>query len=163
MYIEIVNKNDKNILIKTQYRQPAGMCYKFEKYLKVFTNKAKNNGKDVYIVGDLNLNLDDHSTNSKVKDNLNIVFQNQMINKPIIPIINKLTRVSKYNATIIDHNVSNSFLNTHCLTGIIKTDSSDHFPIFLISKKNISENLKHITIQTRSTTAVDPWHLKVKE
>ena len=36
----------------------------------------KYNGKDLYIVGDVNLNLLDHSTNSKVKDYLNIVFQN---------------------------------------------------------------------------------------
>ena len=96
--IEIVNKNGKNILINTQYRQPAGIYSEFEKYLKDFTNKAKNNGKDLYIVGDLNLNLLDHSTNSKVKDYLNILFQNLLI-----PMINKPTRVSKSNATIIDH------------------------------------------------------------
>ena len=82
--IEIVNNNGKNILINTQYRQPAGIYSKFEKYLKDFINKAKDNEKYLYIV-DLNLNLFDHSTNSKVKDYLNIVFQNlliPMINKP---------------------------------------------------------------------------------
>ena len=86
---EIVNKKGENILIITQYRQPAGIYSEFEKYLKDFTNKAKNNGKDLYIVGDLNLNLLDHSTNSKVKDYLNIVLQNLLI-----PMINKPTRVS---------------------------------------------------------------------
>ena len=45
--IEIVNKNRKNILINTKYRQPAGIYSEFEKYLKDFTNKAKNNGKDL--------------------------------------------------------------------------------------------------------------------
>ena len=73
--IENVNKNGKNILNNTQYRQPAGTYSEFEKYLKDFTNKVKNNGKDLYIVGDLNLNLLDHSTN---------VFQNLLI-----PLINK--------------------------------------------------------------------------
>ena len=71
--IEINYKNGKNIFINTQYKQPAGICSEFEKYLKDFTNKAKNNGKDLYIVGDLNLNLLAHSTNSKVKDDLNII------------------------------------------------------------------------------------------
>ena len=47
--------------------------FRIRKYLKDFTNKAKNNGKDLYIVGDLNLNLLAHSTNSKVKDDLNII------------------------------------------------------------------------------------------
>ena len=69
---EINNKNGKNIFINTEYKQPAGICSEFEKYLKDFTNKAKNNGKDLYIVGDVNLNLLAHSTNSKVKDDLNI-------------------------------------------------------------------------------------------
>ena len=125
--IEIVNRNGKNILINTQYRQPAGIYSKFEKYLKDFTNKAKNKRKDLYIVGDLDLKLLDHSTNSKVKDYLNIVFQNLLI-----PMICKPTRASKSNATIIDHILTNSFLNTDCFTGIIKIDISDHFPIFLI-------------------------------
>ena len=142
--IEIVNKNGKNILINTQYRQPAGIYSEFEKYLKDFTNKAKNNGKDLYIVGGLNLNLLDHSTNSKVKDYLNIVFQNLLI-----PMINKPTRVSKSNATIIDHILTNSFLNTDCFTVIVKTDISDHFPIILISNEKVSENAKHITIRKR--------------
>ena len=112
--------------------------------MKDFTNKAKNDGKDLYIVGDLDLNLLDHSANSKVKDYLNIVFQNLLI-----PLINKSTRVSKSNATIINHILTNSFLNTDCFTGIIKTDIFDHFPIFLISKEEISENAKHITKRKR--------------
>ena len=85
------------------------------------------------------MNLLDHSTNSKVKDYLNI-FQNMLM-----PMINKLTRVSKSNATIMDHILTNSFLNADCFTGIIKTDISDHSPIFLISNEKILENAKHIT------------------
>ena len=142
--IEIVNNNSKNILINTQYRQLAGIYSEFKKYMKDFTNKIKNNGKDLHIVRDMNLNLLDHSTSSKVKEYLNIAFQNLLI-----PMINKLTRASKSNATIIDHILTNSFLNTDSSTGIIKIDISDHFPIFLISNEKISENAKHITIQKR--------------
>ena len=118
--IEIVSKNGKNILINTQY-----------------INKAKNNWKDLYVEGDLNLNLLDHSTNTKVKDYLNIVFQNLLI-----PMINKLTRFSRSNATIIDHILTNLFLNTDCFTGIIKSDISDHFPVFLMLNEKISKNAK---------------------
>ena len=142
--IEIVNNNGKNILINKQYRQPTGIYSEFEKYMKDFTNKVKNNGKDLYIVGDMNLNLLDHRSNSKVKEYLNIVSQNLLI-----AMINKPTRVSKSNATIIDHVLTNSFLHTDGSTGIIKIDISDHFPIFLISNEKISENTKHITIQKR--------------
>ena len=75
--------------------------------MKDFTNKVKNNGKDLYIVGDMNLNLLDHRSNSKVKEYLNIVFQNLLI-----PMINKPTRVSKSNATIIDHILTKSYFYT---------------------------------------------------
>ena len=70
--IEIVDKNGKNILINKKYMQPAEIYSEFEKYLKDFTNKARNNGKDLYVVRGLNLNLLDYSINSKVKDYLSI-------------------------------------------------------------------------------------------
>ena len=89
------------------------------------------------IVGDLNLNLHDHSTNSKVKYYSNIVFQNLLI---MVLMINKSTEVSKSNATIIDHILTNLFLNTDCFTSIIKTDIFDHFPIFFdIKGKNLEK------------------------
>ena len=58
----------------------------------------KNSNKAIYIVGDTNLNLIDYKTNIKVKNYLNLLFQ-----KNIIPVINKPARVSRNNATIIDH------------------------------------------------------------
>ena len=51
----------------------------------------------------------------------------------LIPVINKVTRVTKTSVTAIDHIITNSYLNAHIRTGIIKTDISDHFPIFLVT------------------------------
>ena len=56
--------------------------------------------------------------------------------------INKLTRFSRSNATIIDHILTNLFLNTDCFTSIIKSDISDHFPVFLMLNEKISKNAK---------------------
>ena len=123
--------------------------------MKDFTNKTKNNAKDLYIAGDLNLNPLDHSTNSKVKDNLNIVFQNLLI-----PMIDKPTRISKSNTTTIDRILIKSFLNMDCFTGVIKTGISDHFPIILISNEEISENAKHITIQKKVINAKSILYFK---
>ena len=53
--IEIVNAKNKNILVNTSYKQPAGRFNEFEIYLKQFFCKSKN--KKSYLVGDLNLNL----------------------------------------------------------------------------------------------------------
>ena len=64
----------------------------------------------------------------KVKNVDNFAFQNSLI-----PLINKPTRVTRTNATAIDHILINAFLNKQIETGIIKTEISNHFPIFLIT------------------------------
>ena len=59
------NTKSKNILVNTSYRQPAGRYNEFEIYVKQFLCKSKN--KKSYLVGNFNLNLLDHRTNTKVK------------------------------------------------------------------------------------------------
>ena len=88
------------------------------------------------MVGDLNLNLLDYRTNTKVKDCLNLTFQNFLI-----PVINKPTRITKTNATLIDHILTNDFVNTDSSTGIVKIDILDHFPIFFITSVQFFNNI----------------------
>ena len=52
----------------------------------------------------------------------------------LIPTVSKPTRVTRNAATAIDHIITNSAINAGFKTGIIKTDISDHFPIFFIFK-----------------------------
>ena len=82
----------------------------------------------------------DHRTNTKVKDYLNLTFQNFLI-----PLINKPTRITKANATLIDHILTNDFLNTSSSTGIVKSDISDDFPIFLITSVQFLGNIQNKT------------------
>ena len=82
----------------------------------------------------------DHRTNTKVKDYLNLTFQNFLI-----PLINKPTRITKANATLIDHILTNDFLDTASSTGIVKSDISDHFPIFLITSAQYLDNIQNKT------------------
>ena len=58
---------------------------------------------------------------------LNSMFQNGNI-----PVINKPTRITKKSVTCIDHIYINSFYNQDMSAGIIKTDISNHFPIFIV-------------------------------
>ena len=103
--IEIIITKSKNILVNTSYRQPSGRYNELEIYLKQFLHKSKN--KKSYLVGDLNLNLLDHRAIMKVKDYLNLTFQNFLI-----PLINKPIRVTKANATLIVHILTIDFLDT---------------------------------------------------
>ena len=59
---------------------------------------------------------------------------------------------SLFSTTEIDHILTNYFLNNDIKTGIIKSDISDHFPIFLISNKyDIDLHVDSTTIFKRST------------
>ena len=71
--VEIINEKSKNILINTQYRQPAGNLNEFEVYLSTFLAKSKTTDKTCSLVGDLNLNLIDYQSNAKVRNFVNFV------------------------------------------------------------------------------------------
>ena len=94
--VEIINKKSKNILINTQYRQPAGNFNEFEAYLNTFLAKSKTTDKTCFLVGDLNLNLINYKSHAKVRDFVNLIFQHSLV-----PIVNKPTRVTKNNATLL--------------------------------------------------------------
>ena len=67
-----------------------------------------------------------------------MAFQNSLI-----PLINKPTRVTRTNATTVDHILTNAFLNKHMETGIIKTEVLDHFLIFLFTDPVTSSEIKN--------------------
>ena len=67
----------------------------------------------------------------KVRDFVNLIFKHSLD-----AIVNKPTRLTKNKATLIDYITTNSFTDQENLTGILKTDISDHFPIFTISMKH---------------------------
>ena len=98
---------------------------------------AKNSNKNVYIVGDFNLNLLDQSLNKKVRNYLSLIYQNSFL-----PTVNKPTRVTRKTSTIIDHILTNLFVNTNFKTFIFKIDISDHFCICFLqpTSRPIREN-----------------------
>ena len=57
--------------------------------------------------------------------------------------MNKPTRVTRTNTTAVDHFLTNSFLNKQIEMEIIKTEISDHFPIFLITGPIVSSEMKN--------------------
>ena len=68
----------------------------------------------------------------------------------MISIINKPTRITKHSATAIDNIFTNSVFNNSLETGIIQTDISDHFPIYVATKSiNLSNYPSKISIQKR--------------
>ena len=109
--LEIINQKSKNIFSNTIYRQPSRNKENFENYFGKFLEKTKT--KITYLLGDFNLNFLDYDTNCKVKSYCNTAFSHNSI-----PIINKPTRVTNHNATIIDHILINYF-DSKIDTGIV--------------------------------------------
>ena len=102
----------------------------------IFDNVRRKN-KGLCLIGDFNINVLDFENNVKVKTFVNFAFSNSLI-----ALINKPTRATKTNATIIDHILTNTFLNKQIKTGILKTKISDHFPIFLVTDPITSSEIK---------------------
>ena len=125
--VEILNEKKRNSFINVVYRRPSGDYRKLHKYLKEILKLNILKNKPVYLTGDFNLNLLDHDTHSNVKDYVNLLFENGFLH-----FINKPTRITRYSSTLIDHFISNTN-SDNIDTGIIKTDISDHFPIFFIA------------------------------
>ena len=91
--------------------------------------KNKFHEKPLFLVVDLNINSLDYSKNTHVNDVFNFVFDQP-------------------ESTVIDHFITNTIIDSHVQSGIIKTDISDHFAIFSLIKTNLKQmNIKKTIIK----------------
>ena len=109
--LEIISEKTRNTVVSVLYRPSNGHFEHFENYLTKFFLNTKNSNKNAYIAVDFNLNLLDHSLNNKVRNYLNLIYKNSFI-----PTENKPTRVTRKTSTIIDHILTNLFVNTNFKT-----------------------------------------------
>ena len=98
--------------------------------------KRKFQGKPLSLVGDLNINSLDYSRNTHARHVFNFVFQNG-----IFPVINRPARVTKSSAAVIGHILTNTIIDSHIQSGIIKTDISDHLAISSLIKTNLKQTI----------------------
>ena len=132
--VEIINKESKNLLISCTYRPPGHDINLLLNFFHNYYNIISKENKEVYLIGDYNLNVLNYETENIVKNFLNCLFQNGMC-----PIINRPTRITSHSATAIDHVFVDSTIDIKYETGIIKYDITDHFPIFLIKPLHRSQ------------------------
>ena len=82
----------------------------------------------------------DNRINTTVNDYLSVTFENLLI-----LFINKPTKITKTNVIMIDHILTNDFVNTNSYSGIVKSDISDYFPIFLIMSEQFFNSIQNET------------------
>ena len=82
--------------------------------IKVLVNKFKGQEKQILLVGDFNVNTLGYSRNTIVCDFFNLAFRNS-----IFPVINRPKRVTKTSATMIDHILKNSTIDSPLHSGTL--------------------------------------------
>ena len=130
--VEIIRKNQKNIILSCIYRPPRRDPHIFTSKVKELVERNKQKQKPLILIGDLNLNSLDYAKNNHVQNFFNLAFENG-----VFPVINRPTRIPKTSETAIDHILTNTILDFEVHSGIIKNDISDHFGIFCVLKTDL--------------------------
>ena len=125
-WIEIPRKRQKNIVIGSIYRHPSTDCSHFCQTLEEQLIGLNNEGKEVFVFGDININLLNYNTDKKTSEYLDM-----LLDKGFLPLITKSTRITDHTSTLIDHIYSNV---PHKIgkSGICLADITDHLPACIL-------------------------------
>ena len=119
----------QNVIAGVVYRPPDTDINAFNQYLESILQTINSEKKQIYMLGDWNINLLSVDKHGPSQDFINVMYSYNLF-----PIITKPTRVTNKSATIIDNIFTNNiFQSNKVLTGILHTDISDHYPIFHIT------------------------------
>ena len=133
----------KNILLSCCYRSPNGESENLSGFLQNKIIEASFSEKKItYIVGDFNMNCLKYHQIAKTKH-----FYDNIFEKGAIAIISRPTRISEHSASLIDNILTTDIFNNSLKKGIIKSDVSDHFPIFFsiqLTKEKLREGVTKI-------------------
>ena len=150
LFLECVNTNGKNFVVGIFYRPPNGDPKNFSKELDKIHRILCKEDKKIILMGDFNMDC------LKCRDDKNIdEFYQNVFKNGMFPIINKPTRVNARSCTAIDNIFINTLFGTQFTSGIIKTDISDHFPIFI--------QLKDVEIKNQNKFTIVKFHLVTEE
>ena len=116
VWVKVENTNDKNYLFCCEYRHPNLDVDVFTSHLQLILPKLTN--KQVFIMGDFNINLlycDGHAPTND--------FINNLFSYNFLPCTNHPKRISEHSSTIID-NIFISLVNANVISGNILTQIS---------------------------------------
>ena len=136
VWIEIKNKNSKNIICGCIYRHPKTLISdfsEFNKYMDKTLNKIVQENKEIYICGDFNIDL------LKMNDfDSHLEFYTLLNSHGLLPFIVQPTRVVDSQTPSLIDNIFSSNISDSVLSGNIFLTLSEHFSQFAsVNRHNI--------------------------
>ena len=121
VFIEIIQKNYKNMIVGCIYRHPCMQHNEFnEKYLKPFSEKLVSENKEVILLGDFNIDLLKCDSDENVSDFLDVIYSSNLV-----PNITCPTRLTSRSETLMC-NIFSSIINDDCIAGNMISLISGH-------------------------------------
>ena len=144
LWLKVSKNNIDNFVIGVIYRKPNTNIDEFLNGLLGVLENINIGRANVVLIGDYNIDLSLTGT-PKISDFLSAIESTGMQQ-----IISSPTRMTNLTSSLIDHVYTNVH-NYAIHSGVIETDVSDHFPIFVIFKgQNGSEKSSFVRKVTRS-------------
>ena len=123
-WVEIMREKEKNIVIGCIYRHPTKDCAILHNALKEQLSNLNNKSKEVFVLGDININLLNYNRDNQTSDYLDM-----LLDLGFTPLITKATRITDHTATLIDHIYTN-VPQKITKAGICLADITDHLPVY---------------------------------
>ena len=149
-FIEILNNNKKNIIVGCIYKHPSMDIDEFNSLFEILMEKLSNENKEIYLIGDFNLDLLKIDDENKIEEFYNIISSNLLVPHITIP-----TRITPNSKTLIDNIFSSNLDFLRAKSGNITVTISDHMPQFLLTPKTINRVYNKQKIYKRDTKNID--------
>ena len=140
MFVQLPQKNSKDIIIGVIYRPPNTDVNLFLSALAVILEVINSENRSCYLAGDFNIDL------LNCKQHHGQSFLDQLFSFGFYPRIDRPTRITDTSATLID-NIFTNVHNSELTFGVWIADVSDHLPVYVIMpclNRRVSREPKYV-------------------
>ena len=124
-FVEIINPKKGNIVIGCLYKHANMDVLDFKNnYLMQIFEIVSKERKQVFLLGDFNINLPNYNDHQPTND-----FLDSLASNSFIPYILHPTRITSHSKTLMD-NIFPNFISPEIISGNITATTSDHLPQF---------------------------------
>ena len=133
-FIEIINSGKSNIIVNCLYKHPSMDVSDFNKnYLNTLLDKLSKENKQVFLLGDFNVNLLNYNDHQPTNE-----FLDSLASNSFIPYISQPTRIKSHSKILIDNILSN-IISHEMISSNITATISDHLTQFLFAPNVLSK------------------------